>query len=156
MTREEAIEILIAVSVCDRPILSCDFCARYVGTGNGCDEPTDKEIEEAVLLLKGASKDMAISAIRQQETVTNRNGLKVVEIDQFKPLTLDELRKMDNQPVWIEDVGEDKWHGSGWAIVDREYCLVRKASNGNPAFFERYGKEWIAYRQKLAEEDGHA
>ena len=75
MTREEAIEILIAVAVCDRPILSCDFCARYVGTGNGCDEPTDKEIEEAVLLLKGASKDMAISALRQQETVTNRNGL---------------------------------------------------------------------------------
>ena len=67
MTNEEAIEILIAVAVCDRPILSCDFCARYKGTGNGCDEPTDKEVEEAVLLLKGASNDAAISAIRQQE-----------------------------------------------------------------------------------------
>ena len=30
--------------------------------------------------------DMAISAIRQQETVTNRYGLKVVEIDQVKPI----------------------------------------------------------------------
>ena len=29
---------------------------------------------------------VAISAIRQQETVTNRNGLKVVEIDQVKPI----------------------------------------------------------------------
>lgn len=28
---EEAIEILIAVAVCDRPILSCDFCSRYAG-----------------------------------------------------------------------------------------------------------------------------
>lgn len=91
--------------------------------------------------------DMAISALRQQETVTDSHQLN-------EPLTLDELRKMDNQPVWIEDVGEYKWHGSGWAIVDREYCLVRKASNGNPAFFERYGKEWIAYRQK-PEEDQH-
>ena len=34
--------------------------------------------------------DMAISALRQQETVTNRNGLN-------DPLTLDELRKMDGE-----------------------------------------------------------
>lgn len=38
--------------------------------------------------------DMAISAIWQQETVTNRNGLN-------EPLTLDELREMDGEPVWI-------------------------------------------------------
>ena len=37
--------------------------------------------------------DMAISALRQQETVTNRNGLNA-------PLTLDELRKMGGEPVW--------------------------------------------------------
>lgn len=56
MTREEAIEILIAVEVCDRPILSCDFCARYVGMGTECQYPADKDIEDAVLLLKGVSK----------------------------------------------------------------------------------------------------
>ena len=67
MTREEAIEILIGEAVCVRPILSCGFCTRHEGMGNGCDGPTDKEVEEAVLLLKGASKDMAISALRQQE-----------------------------------------------------------------------------------------
>lgn len=33
---------------------------------------------------------VAISAIRQQETVANRN----------EPLTLDELRQMDGEPVW--------------------------------------------------------
>ena len=67
MTSEEAIEILIEVAVCDHPILSCDFCARYVGMGTDCTYPSDTEIEEAVLLLKGASNDAAISAIRQQE-----------------------------------------------------------------------------------------
>ena len=36
---------------------------------------------------------LAESALRQQETVTNRNGLN-------EPLTLDELRKMDGEPVW--------------------------------------------------------
>ena len=88
--------------------------------------------------------DMAISALRQQDHF--REVTKKVE-----PLTLEELRKMDNQPVWIEDVGEYKWHGSGWAIVDRENCLVRKASNGDHAFFERYWKGWVAYRQKPEE-----
>lgn len=53
---EEAIEILIAVAVCDRPILSCDFCSRYAGAKTECKYPTDKEIEQAVLLLKGVSK----------------------------------------------------------------------------------------------------
>ena len=74
MTREEAIEILIAVAVCDRPILSCDFCARYVGIGTHCNYPPDEEIEEAVLLLKGASKDMAISALRQQDVADKDVG----------------------------------------------------------------------------------
>ena len=34
--------------------------------------------------------DMAISALRQQETVTNHNGLNA-------PLTMEELRKMDGE-----------------------------------------------------------
>lgn len=55
-SEKEAIEILIAVAVCDRPILSCDFCSRYAGAKTECKYPTDKEIEQAVLLLKGVSK----------------------------------------------------------------------------------------------------
>ena len=72
MTREEAIEILISVAVCASPILSCEFCARCKGMGTDCTHPTDKEVEEAVLLLKGASKDAAISALRQQD-VTDKD-----------------------------------------------------------------------------------
>ena len=95
MTREEAIEILIAVAVCDRPILSCDFCARYVGMGTDCTYPSDKEIEESVLFLKGASKDMAISALRQQEHF--REVTKKVE-----PLTnAQKIRAMtDEELAW--------------------------------------------------------
>ena len=91
-----------------------------------------------------AKFELGDTALRQQE----RFGDVTKKVE---PLTLEELRKMDNQPVWIEDVGEYKWHGSGWAIVDRENCLVRKASNGDHAFFERYWKGWVAYRQKPEE-----
>ena len=41
--------------------------------------------------------DMAISALRQQETVTNRNGLN-------EPLTLNELREMVGEPVWCKEL----------------------------------------------------
>lgn len=64
-----------------------------------------------------------------------------------EPLTLEQLREMDGEPVWIVDVGPHKWYGHGWAIVDRDNCLVRTAKNWNPVFFERYGERWIAYRR---------
>ena len=149
MTREEAIEILIAVAVCDRPILSCDFCARYEGIGTHCNYPTDEEIEESVLLLKGASKDMAISALRQQEHF--REVTKKVE-----PLTLDELRQMPIRDwVWI-DVFHSKEAVSSYY---RKYDGYKKDEIfwcGYPGlgfrfFYEDYGKSWLAYRQKPEE-----
>ena len=64
-----------------------------------------------------------------------------------EPLTLEQLREMDGEPVWILDVGPHKWYGPGWAIVDRNNCLVRTVKNWNPVFFERYGERWLAYRR---------
>ena len=75
--------------------------------------------------------DMAIAALSQPN----------------EPLTLERLREMDGEPVWIVDVGPHKWYGPGWAIVDRDNCLVRTVKNWNPVFFERYGERWIAYRR---------
>ena len=137
MTREDAIEILIAVAVCDRPILSCDFCARYAGIGTHCNYPTDEEIEEAVLLLKGASKDMAISALRQQERFGEAN----------KTLTMDELRQMEGEPVWVQSPGVPEY--GRWAIVEGvgENCLFLR----DDFTCHDYGKTWLAYRQKPEE-----
>ena len=139
MTREKAIEILIAVAVCDRPILSCDLCARYVGMGTDCTYPSDKEIEESVLFLKGASKDMAISALRQQECVGDVN----------KSLTLDELRKMDGEPVYcVEITGREEWlfrRDSGFADMYGEWTSDDFMS------WDNYGKLWWCYSQKPEE-----
>ena len=134
MTREEAIEILIAVAVCDRPILSCDFCARYVGMGTDCTYPSDKEIEESVLFLKGASNDAEISALRQQEHF--REVTKKVE-----PLTLEELRKMD-ETVWV--CYPQPTFGTN-LLTEHMDCTRYKFR------FADYGKTWLAYRQKPEE-----
>jgi len=62
------------------------------------------------------------------------------------PLTLEELRGMDGEPVWIVPM-----RGSGgfctWMLVDAEYELCREA-HGKMAVFENCGKTWLAYRRK--------
>ena len=79
---------------------------------------------------------VAISALRQQETAANRND----------PLTLDELRDMPCEPVYIV-AGYVSW----WDIVSyagMEY-LYLKVEGSLP--FRDYGKNWTAYRQKPEE-----
>ena len=51
------------------------------------------DADRDVLVKQREIVEYTISALRQQETVTNRNGLN-------EPLTLDELRQMDGEPVW--------------------------------------------------------
>lgn len=83
--------------------------------------------------------DMAISALRQQEHF--REVTKKVE-----PLTLDEMRDMPCEPVYIV-VGCVSW----WDIVSyagMEY-LYLKVEGSLP--FRDYGKNWTAYRQKPEE-----
>ena len=82
------------------------------------------------------------SAIRQQEHF--RDITKKVE-----PLTLDELRQMEGQPVYIVENTEY------WAIVNSfDQAGVYLLSYGNPddyGYFGLYGKTWLAYRQKPEE-----
>ena len=68
-----------------------------------------------------------------------------------EPLTLEELREMDGDPVYV--VPKDKpAHCGGWCGVTVWKCdrysyvsLLRDADSGWG--FEKYGKTWIAYRR---------
>ena len=87
---------------------------------------------------------VAISALRQEDHF--REVTKKVE-----PLTLDELREMEGQPVYIVENTEY------WAIVNSfDQAGVYLLSYGNPddyGYFGLYGKTWLAYRQKPEEND---
>ena len=86
--------------------------------------------------------DMAISALRQQETVTNRNGLN-------EPLTLGELRQMDWEPVYcVEITGREEWmfrRDGGFADMYGEF------TSDDFMVWDNYGKLWWCYRQKPEE-----
>ena len=78
--------------------------------------------------------DMAISALRQQDVADK-------DVGKNEPLTLDELRKMDGEPVWCVSLGAKLSRGDGWYI------------GVNNWYMGGYGKTWLAYRQKPEEDD---
>ena len=86
--------------------------------------------------------DMAISALRQQEHF--REVTKKVE-----PLTLDELRQMDGEPVYcVEITGREEWlfrRDGGFADMYGEFTSDDFMS------WDNYGKLWWCYRQKPEE-----
>ena len=98
--------------------------------------------------------DMAISALRQQETVAKCNGLFdedggeiLPKSKRNEPLTLDELRTMDGEPVWVQSPGIPEY--GRWAIVEGagENCLFLH----DDFTCHDYGKTWLAYRQSPEE-----
>lgn len=90
-------------------------------------------------------------------TLTQPNeGTKDKNVPTNEPLTLEELREMDGEPVYV--VPKDKpAHCGGWCGVTVWKCdrysyvsLLRDADSGWG--FEKYGKTWIAYRRPKEEQ----
>lgn len=81
--------------------------------------------------------DAAISALRDR--IAHQNP---------QPLTLEELREMDGEPVWIEFFSKTsrtgKWNG--WAIVDNRF-ETQEFMEMHHLKFSFYGKSWKAYRR---------
>lgn len=81
--------------------------------------------------------DMLISALEGDTTLTTSND----------PLTLEELREMDGEPVWIAN--PDALEYGRWGIVDGVYqaeddqVLMLRGDYS----CHYYGKTWLAYRR---------
>ena len=143
----------------------------------GCDEvltETPEEVDERLCdcMMDGPICPIALAYCFASQAVHMRSRLKKYEDVFFaedgmeritlkdlqamavlpanEPLTLEELRGMDGEPVWIIPM-----RGSGgfctWMLVDAEYELCREA-HGEMAVFENCGKTWLAYRRRPEEE----
>ncbi len=95
MTREEAIRIIDQETTCNA-LGEIEYFGGFSG-----------EWARSIALCEALS--MAAAALREQET-------KGLEIDTVKPLTIDELREMDGEPVWL--MGDDKFY-----IVNNDFRL---------------------------------
>ena len=87
-----------------------------------------------------AKFELGDTALRQQDHF--RDITKKVE-----PLTLDEMRQMDGEPVWVQSPGVPEY--GRWAIVEGvgENCLFLH----DDFTCHDYGKTWLAYRHKQEE-----
>ena len=85
----------------------------------------------------GEALTMAIAALQEK-----------AEREDPKPLTIEELRQMDGESVWI--VWPDGRIKSQWWIVESVGWYLMEFSE--PDMVKRYGEVWIAYRYKPKEE----
>ena len=88
--------------------------------------------------------DMAISALREQDVADK-------DVGNNEPLTLEELREMDGEPVYcVEITGREEWlfrRDGGFADMYGEFTSDDFMS------WDNYGKLWWCYRQKPAADD---
>ena len=110
------------------------------------------DADRDVLVKQREIVEYTISALRQQELFCEVT--KKVE-----PLTLDELREMDGEPVWTVTTGISS--SGRWELCTCETvraCPLHKVLRCVTAYGEvtdydldTYGKTWLAYRQKPEE-----
>lgn len=95
--------------------------------------------------------DMLVEELESNTLTQPNEGAKDKNVPTNEPLTLEQLREMDEEPVYV--VPKDKpAHCGGWCGVTVWKCdrysyvsLLRDADSGWG--FEKYGKTWIAYRR---------
>ena len=115
--------------------------------------------EEAIKVLRTESVEIGGNSVSVARWLTALDmAVKALEDVPDKdvchnvPLTLEELWKMDGEPVWVQSPGVPEY--GRWAIVEGvgENCLFLR----DDFTCHDYGKTWLAYRQKPEEEDNHA
>ena len=89
-----------------------------------------------------------------EEIIDALNNLPTLT-PQNEPLTIEQLREMDGQPVWIKQLKDLSVCDTGWALIDicpdREEKLydIRVWWPGSEVedepSEENYGKTWVAY-----------
>ena len=73
------------------------------------------------------------------------------------PLTLDELREMDGEPVWMSTRRLSEWcivhsfHSDD--VIGGGIIVTRRTAEKRTYSYADYGKTWLAYRRKPEEGD---
>ena len=156
-------EIIKAMSICKNEDIN--------RTCEGCPIPdTEMCINElmtdALQWLKGYKAHIELDKLRDKYGVTSQNFADTSQItcpkchsefvilsDANNPLTWDELKSMEGNPVWVESISCKR---KVWAIVDCFYTDAFGKVNMNVALPHDYwhlekeliGKTWQAYRKE--------
>ena len=115
----------------------------YVPDGDGCSYQ-----------IYGDNNDEPIDRCKSCPLCQSDKVRHKQEQERNDPITLDELRKMDGEPVYcVEITGREEWlfrRDGGFADMYGEFTSDDFMS------WDNYGKLWWCYRQQPAKEDDHA
>lgn len=110
--------------------------------------------DEAIKVLRTESVEIGGNAVSVTRWLTALDvAVKALEdvpdkdVWKNEPMTLDELRQMDGEPVWVQSPGVPEY--GRWAIVEGvgENCLFLH----DDFTCHDYGKTWLAYCRKPEE-----
>jgi hypothetical protein len=114
------------------------------------------DIEKAIEAIKNNYPPENYTMLREGLTLAIQALQEKKEREKNEPLTLEELKEMDGEPVFIVF---DKKHG--YAIVcfrgvgDKYFYFSQTGTaegmTAIPIFLSGYGKSWLAYRHKPPE-----
>lgn len=88
----------------------------------------------------------------------NAPQVEIKELPVNAPLTLEQLREMDGEPVWISPVKENGKVFARWMLVsgynpNKDIYLFAPSSNITQGYDGKsYGKTWLAYPRKSEEQ----
>lgn len=102
-------------------------------------KPITYEMEHTSVLISDMSKIMR-KWVERQPTLTQPN----------EPLTLEELRKMGKEPVWVKCLKPNKYINppTGWRALEKSLTVTFGVWDGENVLIERhYGTDWLAYRR---------
>lgn len=78
-----------------------------------------------------------------------------VDTNKTSPMTPEQLREMNGQPVWVKVIDTRFNEENQWAICNAEYQMVT-LKDGFKLFFCGYGLNWLAYAYHPAHIDREA
>ncbi len=82
-----------------------------------------------------------VEADTMAEVITFKALQEMEEREKNEPLTLDELKMMDGEPVWVHNLKVNK---SFWMLAYKDVVSNRLGYLD----YSGYGETWIAYRNK--------
>lgn len=90
----------------------------------------------ALALTKSAAPQVAANLTLRKPTLTQPND----------PLTLEQLREMDGEPVWVVPTGTHEKDEPMWCVLESPMALIPGVDYWSWDF-DGYGETWMAYRR---------
>ena len=102
-------------------------------------------------ILRPAKDPAAVAALRAYAAATDNAELAAdiinwVGAEPNVPLTLEQLRKMDGEPVWVVPTGMHEKDEPMWCVLESPMALIPGVDYWSWDF-DGYGETWIAYRR---------